>query len=180
MVKVTDGLSNTIMLIEQAGRPDQYLRGVWQKFVSPQGNIWISDKIGGNITATDLTCAMNCDNFKQPYSFHTGGCNFLFGDCSVHFIQPGCGRGAAVRTRDRARWRAGRRRLLRPVSFRLSSPGNSRIGEPAARTTAAGSVRQQPFRPLVVLAISHARNSRGGYAGEGIPLRHSRESHAWT
>jgi prepilin-type processing-associated H-X9-DG protein len=34
-----------------------------------------------------LTTVMNCDNYKGVYSFHSGGCNVVFGDGSVSFIK---------------------------------------------------------------------------------------------
>lgn len=33
------------------------------------------------------TSVMNCDNYKSVYSFHSGGCNVVFGDGSVSFIK---------------------------------------------------------------------------------------------
>ena len=32
------------------------------------------------------SAVMNCDNWQGVYSFHSGGCNILFGDGSVHLI----------------------------------------------------------------------------------------------
>lgn len=36
--------------------------------------------------AEDPICVINCSNNSEIYSFHPGGANFLFGDCSVKFI----------------------------------------------------------------------------------------------
>jgi prepilin-type processing-associated H-X9-DG protein len=34
-------------------------------------------------------CAANCSNNDEPYSFHIGGINAVFGDGSVRFISEG-------------------------------------------------------------------------------------------
>jgi prepilin-type N-terminal cleavage/methylation domain-containing protein/prepilin-type processing-associated H-X9-DG protein len=111
--QVTDGLSNTILLAESAGRPYLYqgqklissgvtpyvLGGGW---VRPASAIWLmgSDATGTIIPGT--ACSMNCTNGQaftiyppggfygtdgtgQLYSFHSGGINTVFGDGSVRF-----------------------------------------------------------------------------------------------
>jgi len=99
MADITDGTSNTIMIGESAGRPNQYMTG--QKLVGlldpgearwadPNGNY----KLKGSNPYTGLTdsnlanniCSMNCDNINETYSFHGTGCNFAFGDGSVRFF----------------------------------------------------------------------------------------------
>jgi prepilin-type processing-associated H-X9-DG protein len=35
---------------------------------------------------TGGACTMNCTNVNNFYSFHNAGCNFVFADGSVHFI----------------------------------------------------------------------------------------------
>ena len=112
---VTDGLSNTIMIVESAGRPQIY-RGR-----SPYGSVPTQKVNGGGWArpASDLTfgtstadgssfpgpCAVNCTNgfdypvynmapfgtegTAEPYAFHTGVVNTLLGDGSVRTIGSG-------------------------------------------------------------------------------------------
>jgi len=109
----TDGLSNTIMLAECAGRPQVYRLGT--PFGSPptdkvNGGGWARPSSDFDLkgsttdgTAVPGPCAINCTNgldfgtiYPNPiygnngtgetYAFHTGGANLLFGDGSVHFV----------------------------------------------------------------------------------------------
>jgi prepilin-type N-terminal cleavage/methylation domain-containing protein/prepilin-type processing-associated H-X9-DG protein len=114
LAQVTDGLSNTILYAESAGRPylfrrNQRVGGLPANRVNGGG--WVRP-------ASDLTldgssydgvmipgpCALNCTNgedfgrtpFPHPYygsegsaeayAFHPGGANFAFGDASVRLL----------------------------------------------------------------------------------------------
>jgi prepilin-type processing-associated H-X9-DG protein len=110
--KITDGVSKTIMLVESAGRPNLYdkSRKQYAQMWDPQSQggggrarpgqataslgtdyQWADERVyalwgtnfGGNCP---LTSIMNCDNYSEPYSFHSGGCNILMGDGSVIFL----------------------------------------------------------------------------------------------
>jgi prepilin-type N-terminal cleavage/methylation domain-containing protein/prepilin-type processing-associated H-X9-DG protein len=91
--QVSDGLSNTLVIVERGGGPATYRAG---NFISSTGgdNIWADSD--GYISLDGSTpdgvtkpgpCAMNCYNNDDPYSFHSGGSNVLFGDASARFIK---------------------------------------------------------------------------------------------
>jgi prepilin-type processing-associated H-X9-DG protein len=92
---VTDGMSQSMMIVECAGRPD-FWEGNVLKTVDDNGNPippvkgigWADDQ---NWFFQHNECGggqmMNCNNENEIYSFHNNGCNFVFGDASVHFLQ---------------------------------------------------------------------------------------------
>jgi hypothetical protein len=107
-LRVTDGLSNTILLGEDAGCPLNFVMGRQQ---GPAGAIngvgsptpdwgWAdsgfpyslngADPVTGAIIKQNGTgnpsCVINCNNNGEIYSFHWQGANCAFGDGSVHFI----------------------------------------------------------------------------------------------
>jgi prepilin-type N-terminal cleavage/methylation domain-containing protein/prepilin-type processing-associated H-X9-DG protein len=100
---ITDGTSSTLLITEQAGRPDFYILGRRQASNTGQSafNQWgpwaafqvsrfqqfgadgiTADGPGGN-------CTINCNNSQGPYAFHTGGTNAVFADGSVRFLRVG-------------------------------------------------------------------------------------------
>jgi prepilin-type N-terminal cleavage/methylation domain-containing protein len=84
--EVRDGLSHTIMLVEDGGRPFKY-EGYQRTGMGITGSQWAdraNEFIVHNSCGGD-TRVFNCNNNNEIYSFHKNGCNFLYGDAAVHF-----------------------------------------------------------------------------------------------
>ncbi len=89
---VTDGLSNTIVIGEDAGRVELYRVGKQVAGGSASGGAWADYNseyyvhgFGNNGTGSG-GCVVNCTNNNEIYSFHTGGALVLMGDGSVQFL----------------------------------------------------------------------------------------------
>lgn len=83
---VTDGLSNTFMLFEVAGRPNSFRGGKEEPGRTISGSRWADDE--SPFWVHDLcngTQLVNCSNNNEIYSFHPAGANFLYGDGSMRF-----------------------------------------------------------------------------------------------
>jgi hypothetical protein len=97
---ITDGLSNTAFITEDAGRSKFYVTGGKLHPTNPNGGTngldgagWASRGMNYGMDGATVDglsqpgpCFMNCSNADENYSFHTGGGVWLFGDGSVHFV----------------------------------------------------------------------------------------------
>jgi len=120
---ITDGTSNTLLMVESAGgqqvyakgipiQPNQLLSDVGYRFNAAWADYNTKVEIRGFDAATgtipDGGCACinaangNQNTWNQIYSFHTGGCNVVRCDGGVQFIQSGLAPGvlAALVTRN--------------------------------------------------------------------------------
>jgi prepilin-type N-terminal cleavage/methylation domain-containing protein/prepilin-type processing-associated H-X9-DG protein len=89
-----DGTSQTLMIVEDAGRPELWRAGRLDPDTVLNCSAWSA--WGGcqilvkGATADGSskygTCAVNCINRQEIYAFHAAGANTLFADGSVHFL----------------------------------------------------------------------------------------------
>jgi len=100
VAEITDGTSNTILLLESAGRPQIWRTG-WKK-VPGSGLTTANSSIlcgWGEPNAFSVRgydqggvvnkgrCAVNCSNVYATYAFHPGGANVLMADGSTRFVK---------------------------------------------------------------------------------------------
>ena len=91
--EIRDGASNTFMLSEDAGRPDEWHAG--KKFLvngqtdggwADRDNEYVTHGFSADGVTAGGPCHTNCTNNNEVYSFHVGGANHLFADGAVRFI----------------------------------------------------------------------------------------------
>ena len=85
MRNITDGLSQSFMIFEDAGRPLWYVGSELQD-VEIDGRSWADVDIWWSIHDLCGNSMINCNNNNETYSFHTGGANFVMGDASVRYV----------------------------------------------------------------------------------------------
>jgi prepilin-type processing-associated H-X9-DG protein len=96
MSEIRDGTANTILLVEDAGRPRQWRAGRSGPDQTILGGPWAGYNTGITLQGSSPDgetqpgpCAINCTNNREVYSFHPGGANAVFADGSVRFLSVG-------------------------------------------------------------------------------------------
>jgi hypothetical protein len=100
LADIRDGLSNTMLVTEQAGRAALYILGraqasnaglsqaqswgSWPSYQVFQVQVFGADGITKD--GPGGVCTINCNNSQGVYSFHPVGAEAVFVDGSVHFL----------------------------------------------------------------------------------------------
>ncbi len=104
VAQITDGLSNTILVAEDANRPEYWVKGRRVTDREPPfgsggpgqvtGGLWADHQKGFGVEGTSADgftlvgeCAINCNNAYEIYAFHAGGANVAMADGSVRFLR---------------------------------------------------------------------------------------------
>jgi hypothetical protein len=99
LADISDGTSQTILLVEIAGRPQVWLAGRNSgQLVPTTASVGFGGWGDGSTlpllfgssldgTVSPGPCAINCSNAYGLYSFHIGGACTVFVDGSVHFLR---------------------------------------------------------------------------------------------
>ncbi|VTS07145.1 DUF1559 domain-containing protein [Tuwongella immobilis] len=96
MTDISDGTSNTMVIVEVSGRPQHWRKGRMLTDTTREAGWSCANSaampinLDGNTpdgTVQSGPCGINCDNLHEVYSFHTGGANFLFADGRVSFVR---------------------------------------------------------------------------------------------
>lgn len=94
MADIVDGTTNTILMCEDAGRPDYYVGGKKDSSRSLSDGGWghhendygLDGAISSTNTSAPGNCVINCHNNNETYSFHSGGATHGMTDGSTQFI----------------------------------------------------------------------------------------------
>ncbi|WP_020470558.1 DUF1559 domain-containing protein [Zavarzinella formosa] len=91
---ITDGTSQTLLITEDAGRPELWRKGVKIGTTDEAGWASVNNRTPINLDGYSPDgvdefgpCAINCNNGHEVYAFHTGGANAVFADGRVKFLR---------------------------------------------------------------------------------------------
>lgn len=92
--EIIDGTSNTLLYVEDAGRPKRWRAGPVDSGTTTSGGAW-ADNNGQfsfhGSTADGMSlggpCAVNCTSDNEIFGFHPQGANIVLGDGSVKFLR---------------------------------------------------------------------------------------------
>jgi prepilin-type N-terminal cleavage/methylation domain-containing protein/prepilin-type processing-associated H-X9-DG protein len=106
---IVDGTSNTLLVVEDAGRHNNYIKGINQGgyllnacWADYNIKVRVHGYSGDGRVREGGCCVINCNNNDEIFSFHTGGTNALRADGSVAFLRESIAPGvlAALITKD--------------------------------------------------------------------------------